>query len=404
MTLLRCSSVSAELHQSLMSLLRGLAVVLCLVLLPACTTLPDWTFDARDIPPLKFEGERYVFEPSRRGRRRENILATSEDMRAFVERNTGEANNPTNKLMALHRAIKGQGGLAIEYDPFADGDAQGAFERGSANCLSYAHMFIALAREAGLNARYQWMEVRPEWHRMGDRVAVRLHVNVQVKTRDGTEYMVDIDPLNRSEVAGTRLMSDAEGLGLYYNNKAMNALADDRPVDAWKQLTRGLEVASGLSQLWVNLGAIYRLSGQYAEAEQSYFHALEIDQADRSAINNLVVLYELQGREQERGYWLDRLARYRDLNPYYHASLGEQAMAEEDWEGAYDHYKRAQRLQPEDGQLLYSLGLAAYKLGDFREAGRLIERAIERASFQLEKARYRVELLGIREEQRAAQL
>jgi len=54
--------------------------------------------------------------------------------------------------------------------------------------------------------------------------------------------------------------------------------------------------------------------------------------------------------------------------------------------------------------LLYSMGLAAYKLGDAREAERLILRAIERAAFQVEEQQYRVELRSIREEQRAAQL
>ncbi|MDP5070416.1 MAG: tetratricopeptide repeat protein, partial [Congregibacter sp.] len=257
-------------------------------------------------------------------------------------------------------------------------------------------------REAGLNARYQWMEVRPEWHRMGDRVAVRLHVNVQVKMRDSTEYMIDIDPLTRSEVAGARLMSDREGFALYYNNLAMNALSSERPVVAWQQVVRGLHEAPAFSQLWVNLGAIYRYAGQYAEAEQAYFRALKIDGSDRSAMNNLVVLYELQGRTKEQNYWEDRLERYLNLNPYYHANLGDDSMEEGNWAAAYEHYDRATRLQPEDGSLIYSLGLAAHELGNDKEAERLISRAIERASFQIEKQRYRVQLRSIREQRAAA--
>ncbi|WOJ96844.1 transglutaminase domain-containing protein [Congregibacter brevis] len=370
--------------------------------LGACATGPKWAFDVRDVPPLKLDGQIYTYDQEGSLADDPEILMVTEEMRDFVELYTGESNNAHNKLMALHRAIKGQGALAMQYDPFADGTARDAFERGTANCLSYAHMFTALAREAGLNAQYQWMEVRPEWHRMGDRVAVRLHVNVQVKMRDTTEYMVDIDPLNRNEVAGARLMSDAEGFALYYNNRAMNALAVDRPVIAWQQLVRGLEEAPGLSQLWVNLGAIYRYAGQYAEAEQAYFHALEIDGSDRSAMNNLVVLYELQGRGKEQHYWEDRLERYRSLNPYYHASLGDVAMEEKDWEQAYEHFARATKMQPDDGLLIYSQGLAAHELGNDEEAERLISQAIERASFQVEKQRYRVQLKIIREQQAAA--
>lgn len=381
---------------------RGPATVTLFLLvsfLSACGALPASTFASRAIPPLILDGEIYSYAPDPAPMSTEALLEVTPQMREFVEEQTRGANNPRNKLMSLHMAIKGQGGLAMQYDPFADGNAPQAFERGSANCLSYAHMFVALAREAGLNARYQWVEVRPEWQRMGERVAVRMHVNVHVKTRDGGEYMVDIDPLSRSQVAGARLMKDHEGLALYYNNLAMNALAEDRPAEAWRELVRGIEVAPKLSQLWVNLGAIYRYSGQYAEAEQSYFRALELDRSDRSAMNNLVVLYDLEGRHNESQYWLDRLSRYRDLNPYYHASLGDEAMRSEAWDEAYAHYAEARKLQPDDGQLIYSQGLAAHFRGDSKEAERLITRAIEKAVFSVEKERYRLELRTIREQQ-----
>lgn len=391
-----------HLNSGFTALIRTILTVTIAAVLGACASTPDWAFDVRDVPPLKLDGRIYSYDPDDADLHDPQILLVTQEMRDFVKLYTGDANNSHNKLMALHRAIKGQGALGMQYDPFADGTARAAFVRGSANCLSYAHMFTALAREAGLNAQYQWMEVRPEWHRMGDRVAVRLHVNVQVKMRDSTEYMVDIDPLSRSEVAGARLMSDEEGLALHYNNLAMNALSVDRPVQAWQQLVRGLEEAPGLSQLWVNLGAIYRYAGQYAEAEQAYFHALEVDNSDRSAMNNLVVLYELQGRNKEQNYWEDRLERYRNLNPYYHASLGDLAMEEEDWDAAYAHYDRATDMQPDDGLLIYSQGLAAHELGNDDEAERLIARAIEKAAFQVEKQRYRVQLRMIKEQQAAA--
>lgn len=371
------------------------------MLLCGCAVTPPTVFDIADVPPLKYEGQLYrpeLIEPES-----DNVLAMTQAMYDFVDEHTRTANNSHNKLMALHWAIKSSSSLDMEYDPFGDGNAREVFHRGTANCLGYAHMFVALARDAGLNARYQWMEVRPQWHRLGERVAVRLHVNVQVKMRDGTEYMVDIDPLGRNEVAGARLLEDSEALALHHNNLAMIALSEERPTEAWIHLVRGLEIAPGLSQLWVNLGAIYRHSGQYREAEQTYFRALEEDSGDRSAMNNLVVLYELEGRDQEREYWLDRMHRYRKMNPYYHASLGDDAMSAQDWDAAYAHYKKAQRLQPDDGQLLYSMGIIQHKRGDDDDAERLIKLAIERASFQVEKARYRIELRSI-EEQRAASL
>lgn len=403
MNLPDCNSHRTEL-QSQGGPFKGLVMVLCAaVLLAGCEILPTWVFDTKAIPPLQYDGGIYYPDDALSEVEAPNVLAINAEMRDFVKTSTDGSHNSSNVLMALHRAIKSPDGLHMGYDSVAHGDAQATFERGSANCLSYAHMFIALAREAGLNAQYQWIEIRPEWGRIGERVAVRLHVNVQVKMRGGDEYMVDIDPLNRSEVVGSRVISDAEGLALHHNNLAMLALSDDELQQAWSHLVRGIEVAPGLSQLWVNMGAIYRHAGQYREAEQSYLHALEIDQHDRSAMNNLVVLYEAQGREEDSAYWNHRTRRYRLSNPYYHANLGDIAMDDGLWDTAYEHYLRAKKLQPRDGELLYSLGRAAHQRGDDDEALSLITEAIEHALYNGERERYRVELRSI-EQQSAALL
>jgi Flp pilus assembly protein TadD len=379
-------------------------VATALVLLTGCgATTGLMTFKRVDVPPLQYEGEVYTVDDALLYETPE-VLTLTPEMKAFVAEYTEGVNSERGRLMALHRAVRDEDGLDIRYDPFADGSAQEVFARGTANCLSFAHFFIALAREAGINARYQWIDVRPEWQRLGDRVAVRLHVNVQAETRDNSEFMLDIDPLRRSEVAGARIMTDNEGVALHHNNLAMVALSEERPAEAWLELVQGLKAAPSISQLWVNLGAIYRYTGQDADAERAYFHALDIDQWDRSAMNNLVVLYGQQNRETERNYWEDRLRRYRDKNPYYHASLGDEAMEAGEWKEARDHYERAVDIHPKDGQLIYSLGLAEYQCGDLKAAEKLIEQAVDMASFPLERERYQVALRNIRERQEAAAL
>ena len=152
----------------------------------------------------------------------------------------------------------------MRYDPEAGGTARDAFHRGTANCLSYASLFVALAREAGLDADYQWLEVSPRWMRDGERVTVRLHVNVLVKLGQGEQFMVDIDPLESRDIAGSRQISDTDALALYHSNIAMNALADEHTEEAWLQAVRALQLSPGTAHLWVNLGAVYRFNGQHA--------------------------------------------------------------------------------------------------------------------------------------------
>ena len=81
-----------------------------------------------------------------------DLLAVDEAMRQFVARYTAGQHNSRLRLMSLHQAVRGAGGLDMQYDPFADGTAQEVFQRRIANCLSYANLFIALAPEADLEA------------------------------------------------------------------------------------------------------------------------------------------------------------------------------------------------------------------------------------------------------------
>jgi Flp pilus assembly protein TadD len=324
-----------------------------------------------------------------------DLLAVDDEMRAFVDRYTAGVSSDRQRLTMLHRALVGAGGHDLQYDPFADGTAGEAFHRGSANCLSFASLLIALAREAGLDARYQWVEVRPQWSLLGERVAVRLHVNTVVSLRYGGRYMADLDPVPSGDIAGTRPLSDRDALALYHNNLAMDALSREELEMAWAHAVQALQMSPRMPHLWVNLGAVYRLSGQYREAEASYLHALELDPGDRSAMNNLAVLFGLEGREEERQHWLARIERYRQTNPYYHAWLGDQAGRLGNWREALRHYERAVKLLPEDSQLLYAKGLIHYELDEVREASDLIGRAIENAALSSDREAYqhRLELM-----------
>lgn len=175
--------------------MRLVAALVLLGALSACSTHPASTRSVAALAPLQLEGRSVGVEAVSRRIPAVDLLATDAAMRDFVAHYTEDAGSARQRLMSLHRAVTGAGILDLQYDPFADGAASEAFHRGTANCLSAASLFVALAREAGLDASYQWLEVRPQWSRMGERVMVGLHVNVQVKLRGTRRYMVDIDPL-----------------------------------------------------------------------------------------------------------------------------------------------------------------------------------------------------------------
>ncbi len=380
---------------------RGIAALFVAGTLLACSTTPDPSRTVSDLPPLQLDNHSLSVDEVAARAPTPDLLAIDQEMREFVQLYTGGVRNSRQRLMMLHRAVTGAATLNVEYDPFAEGGAREVFYRGSANCLSYANLFVALAREAGLDARYQWLEVRPQWTRMGERIMVRLHVNTVVKVVGGGEYMVDIDPLPSREIAGTQKISDRDAQALYHSNIAMDALADENLEQAWLHGVRALQISPQVSHLWVNLGAIYRQAGQHREAESSYLYALHLDPWDRSAMNNLVVLYQIEGRDEDRDYWEVRVARYRDGNPYYHAWLGDKAADAGDWAAALQHYEEAVERLPDNSQLLYTTGLIHFRLDQLQDASTYIKRAIATATLYSDINVYKLQLDAVQRKQLA---
>lgn len=381
---------------------RARSLSLLAIFLAGCSQNPAHRDAVDALPPL-YRGDALVaVSDVARSTPTPALLELDEEMHAFVERYAGASPNPRQRLINLHAAVKGSGTLGMQYDPFAEGTARDAFNRGSANCLTYAHLFVALARDARLDARYQWLEVRPQWTRVGERVARRLHVNVLVRLPNGEQYMVDIDPLQSRDIAGSSVLSDSDGAALYHSNIAVEALSGDDLELAWRNSVRALQLSPAMTHLWVNLGAIYRAAGQPDAAEQAYFQALKLDPGEHSAMNNLMVLYADLGREDERAYWATRVERHRQSSPFFHAWLGDRAAEREAWEKALGHYRRAIELRPDDSRLLYALGMIEYRRGDFDAATRWIGRAIDRATLRGDIDHYRLQLETVRREATAA--
>ncbi|WP_334383348.1 MULTISPECIES: tetratricopeptide repeat protein [unclassified Bradyrhizobium] len=93
---------------------------------------------------------------------------------------------------------------------------------------------------------------------------------------------------------------------------------------------------------WYFRGASYERLGKWPEAEADYLKALELDPDQPSVLNEL-------------GFnWVDRNLKLKE---------------------GLALLEKAVKLQPDNGDMLDSLGWAHYRLGDYHEAIKLIERA-----------------------------
>ncbi len=317
-----------------------------------------------------------------------DLLHMTDEMKQFVDTYVTSARTPKQRLRMLHSSLRSSALLDIEYDPAADGTAAEAFERGAANCLSYAHLFVAMARYAGLDANYHMLSLRPEFSRHGNQVALRQHVNVLVKLPRKQEYMIDIDPVSRADVAGRQVISDRVASGLHHNNLAMARLFAGQLEDAYSHAVQALSLSPQTDFLWVNLGAIYSRAEHHQASEQAYHAALAINPGYASAMNNLMVLHERQGNTEQADYWESQIIGHRNRNPYYHAYLGELAAEEGDFEAAREHFLAALKRKQDDAELYYRLGRAYLDLERPAQAIKYLELAVQAAELVAQREEY----------------
>ena len=371
-------------------------------MLIGCAAMTAPRLDLATLPALRAEGGILLQPGESLQPHAEVLLALTPQMRDFVGRYALREASQRQRLHDLHDAVRGAGALGLRYDPGADGTASSAFADAQANCLSFAHLFVALAREAGLAARYQWLDVRPRWTRVGERVTVTLHVNVMVQMPNGEQFMVDIDPLQSRDIAASRLLTDREAAALHENNIAMSELAQGNLAEAWAHGVNALWLSPDLPLLWVNLGAIYRQAEQWDAVEWALLQALQRDGNERSAMNNLALLYGDRGRIAERDQWLAKIEYHRKRNPYYHAWRGDLAAECGDWAAAREHYARAMALQPADSELLAAMGIVHYQLQQYSKAELLLEQAIAGATLHSDRLSYALQLKRVKQRQLGA--
>jgi len=136
-------------------------------------------------------------------------------------------------------------------------------------------------------------------------------------------------------------VKDEGGSARDYLERGRAMLEDGRLNEAVAELSRAASLDPKLSQAHSLLAVAYDRKGLHDRAEDSYRRAIDVNDRDPQAINNL-------------GYSLYLAGNYR---------------------AAVDKLKRAARLAPNDSRILNNLALAQVRLGKFDDAYRNFARA-----------------------------
>lgn len=281
---------------------------------------------------------------------------------------------PRERLDQLLHFMLDAEGLGIAYDERATQSIAQTYATRRANCLSFTLLFLAIAREAGLEAQAQEIENTLSWRQEDSTIYRNNHVNVRVRV-NGLRFVVDTS--GTTLIAGSRpvLIGEQRLLAHYYNNLAMDELARENTAGGLPLMEAALTADASYAPIWSNAGVLYVHAGDLAAAELAYQKALDLDPGEEGALFNMVSLSRRLGDTERELELRRRLARVQQKDPLYQFMRGMDLERSGDYARAIAHYRHAIRLHPEEHRFYSALARTYLKAGNPARAGNALKRA-----------------------------
>lgn len=338
------------------------AVVLALFLLPA----PVFCAPARPLPTPAAETSAYQL-PEDSG----ELLRLDDEMRAFFAGRVRRRGGAESRVDDIVAAILEEEGLHFTYESDGLYDVREAFRRRRGNCVTFAMLVVAVAREYRVPARFNEVEIRPRWSRTGGLVLESRHLNVRVETETGS-FEIDLQLFAnlRATRRSAAQVGDERAFAGLYSNMGVYRLAGGDGAGARELLERAVATDPTFSSGWSNLGAACLLAGEVERARACYERALAEKTDSMAAISGLARIYREAGRLEE-AVRLERAAsRYRERNPYYLFALAREERASGSLEKARGHLARAIRIKRDEPEFYELMAQVSRELGRERDAQR----------------------------------
>lgn len=286
--------------------------------------------------------------------------------------------------------------LGLVYQEDANDVANTTFLNRSANCLSLSILTYAMADYAGYQAQMFEVDIPEYWTRRDNVSLLNGHVNLRVsEVQDPQavyaklEYMdIDFSPQDMQRYFERKPLNKKEIVAMFYNNRGAESMIKQRYVEAYAYLKAAIATADFQPETWVNLGVLYRKMGLVEASELAYRTAIDIDEEHYTAWENLAYLKRSLGDQRSEKRILDMVSSQRKTNPFYHFILGEQALEQEQFEVALEHYRKALKLHRHSDLIYFGLSKAYLNLGDVSMAKEYLNRARKYAQTLDDKARY----------------
>jgi Flp pilus assembly protein TadD len=320
----------------------------------------------------------------------ETILALPAELRARLQAEViaGEPSR-TRRFERLVNFMFAPQGLGMRYEAEPTPTVSEAYATRQANCLGFTLLFLALAREAGLDVYPREIRETLDWQQLDRTIYRATHVNAGVRL-GARHFVVDVareDVISRHRPAR---ISDQELIAHYYNNSAIERLARGDIATALAHSRLARELNPDDATYWANAGVLYLRSGDEGGAERAYARALELDPREAGALFNLVNWCRRQHDARCEETYRRRLERVQKEDPFYHFLLATDFERRGDYAQAIAHYQRAIHRYRDEPRFYTALAHAYRQNGDARRADRAQARAqslTERAARASARAR-----------------
>lgn len=351
-----------------------------------------------------------LFGPPSQAISEDEVFAIDETMRQYVHREVLPLVRSLGAVQALTTALYEKGQLFLEYDSSITRNAREAFATRSGNCLSLVIMTAAMAREMGLEVRFQNVLVDEAWDRAGDLYFFIGHVNLSIGPRLANSWyagssdwmVVDFLPGRDLKRQRTQPISEARIVSMYMNNRAAEAMAKGRIDDAYAWARAAVLQDRRFLSAYNTLGVVYQKRGAYDRAERVFRTALATDPKNVHVMGNLVSSLQRQGRTAEADVLAVELRRLQPVPPFALFREGQQAMRDGNFRRAAQLFEREIDRAPGYHEFHFWLASALLQLGDGRAAREHLEKALENSTTREYAAIYSAKLQKLRNA-RAAQ-
>ena len=310
----------------------AILIVFCLIIISCQSTVttaensPIYTEIYLD---SKFENDMPLLIESE-----EEVFALDDEMKLMVTEKILPVRAPNKRAKRLLRHIFSKDNIDLAYQSAANLTASEAYHSQTANCMSLTIMAYALAKEAGLDVKFQDVKVPEYWVRNGQYNMLTGHVNLiltEAKVPNktvvyGRELLqIDFDPDVYKKSFPKKVITKNTVLAMFYNNKGAQELIEENYALSYRYLKQATLVDPAFSSAWGNLGILYKLNNLNDFAEKAYKHAIALDADNLTALSNLSFLLE-NNKDYEQAIKIKKMLHDKRIkNPYYHALLADEA-------------------------------------------------------------------------------